>query len=197
MNIRYLVEKQNSDGNRRWYWQPGRALERRGWSRKRLSDCYEKACVEAEELNAAVDAQRNLGRPASLAAGRMAGSIAGAGVYVIGPADGPVKIGYSRDPAGRLSTLQTSHPEPIAIWLFVQMPEISGADLERHIHQRLGFGRQKLQGEWFQITAVEAVADVCDLIARYQIAPVTDPKLKPKVNASKSKRPTRPPPWGF
>lgn len=56
-----------------------------------------------------------------------------------------IKVGYSRDPEGRLRTLQTGHAERLQIFATVE----GGRDLESKYHRRWRNRRQK--GEWFTI----------------------------------------------
>lgn len=66
-------------------------------------------------------------------------------LYVIQAEDGgPVKIGVSRNPANRLSQLQSAHHKPLRI---VDSFEGSYAT-EKRIHERLS--EKRLSGEWFE-----------------------------------------------
>jgi hypothetical protein len=78
--------------------------------------------------------------------GRVSGSIKPY-VYLIGPADrGPVKIGFSGAPEGRLRELQTGHPEVLCI--LAMFP--GGEDDEQMLHKF--FATEYLRGEWFRRT---------------------------------------------
>jgi len=64
-------------------------------------------------------------------------------VYFCGPADGPIKIGFSRDPGERLYRLQTSHPERLYLWAETPGTEAT----EDRYHAR--FANLCLGSEWF------------------------------------------------
>jgi len=58
-------------------------------------------------------------------------------------ADGPVKIGYSKNPKGRLSSLQVGFPEPLTLLGVIP----GGKPMEEELHRQ--FGRARIKGEWF------------------------------------------------
>lgn len=64
-------------------------------------------------------------------------------VYFIQRGDGPIKIGYSKNPKGRLSALQTGIPERLTLLGVVP----GGKAREQELHRE--FGRTRIQGEWF------------------------------------------------
>ena len=69
-------------------------------------------------------------------------------VYAIGPLDGDViKIGSTVSPWERLQTLQTSHPERLAV--FALMP--GGVREERALHREFAEHRVRASGEWFRL----------------------------------------------
>ena len=71
--------------------------------------------------------------------------IRGGMIYFIqSTGDGLVKIGMTRDLAGRLRTLQTGHPHHLQIIGF--MP--GGRLEERHLHELLA--EHRVRGEWFR-----------------------------------------------
>lgn len=63
--------------------------------------------------------------------------------FVQGVNGGPIKIGTSRDPARRLSTMNTGSPEPLE--LLVKCRALPG--MENRLHRIFAAGR--LHGEWF------------------------------------------------
>lgn len=96
-------------------------------------------------------------------------------IYVMGTdEDGPVKIGVSADMAKRAFNLQTGNPMPLLIYGFrlvmpKNLPPGREADtirhliecasrLERHVHFELQKMELRMMGEWFDITATEALA---------------------------------------
>lgn len=62
---------------------------------------------------------------------------------------GPVKIGYSANPVGRLSTLQTAHAHPLKI--IGRM--VGGLAVERSLHTLFAADRVRPDGEWFRPSA--------------------------------------------
>lgn len=58
--------------------------------------------------------------------------------------DGPIKIGYARDPKRRMYELRTASPYPLH--LIGTITPATRAD-EIALHRR--FGRDRLEGEWF------------------------------------------------
>lgn len=65
-------------------------------------------------------------------------------VYVIGPAAGPVKVGFAKDPAKRLASLQTAHHEPLSV--LATRPGTMRAEAETHRALRAFC----VGGEWFE-----------------------------------------------
>lgn len=65
-------------------------------------------------------------------------------VYFIGTKDGPVKIGLTNDPRGRLQHLQTSSPDELLLLAVV----MGGRSLERAYHRF--FAGCRIRGEWFE-----------------------------------------------
>lgn len=60
--------------------------------------------------------------------------------------DGPIKIGFSKNPEARLKQLQPSTPAPLRILRTIQ----GGRSREQSIHGR--FQNDRLKGEWFRPT---------------------------------------------
>ncbi len=58
---------------------------------------------------------------------------------------GPIKIGLTDDPTGRLLSLSTAHPEPLRFLALI--PE-ADSQRERELHKR--FAHLRLRGEWFR-----------------------------------------------
>ncbi len=67
-------------------------------------------------------------------------------VYLIGPADGPVKIGRTDNPIVRLAALQTSHWQELEI-VAVIGPIDQPEEIERTLHRE--FHQVRIRGEWF------------------------------------------------
>jgi len=77
-------------------------------------------------------------------------------VYVIG-ADRGVKIGRSQSPHERLKALQTASPLPLVLH-HVSVDTPLAAAIENLAHQYLA--ERRLEGEWFDVTATEAVGAI-------------------------------------
>jgi hypothetical protein len=79
-------------------------------------------------------------------------------VYVISYGENaPRKIGFARDPAARLATLQTGHPEKLRVEYLLWTPTHSVASLiERRVHAALKKAGARVSGEWFRITLFAA-----------------------------------------
>lgn len=102
-------------------------------------------------------------------------------LYVMGTdEDGPVKIGYTSDVALRVRSLQVGNPLPILVLgIRLVLPDFlpSGRDpnilallkqcavkLEKAVHKELHFMDLRLMGEWFDVSAPEAL-QVIDKVA--------------------------------
>jgi len=67
-------------------------------------------------------------------------------IYIIQHEHGPVKIGHSKDPESRCKSLQTSTPYKLKL-----MNTFPGnMQDETHIHRY--FAKNKIRGEWFNLT---------------------------------------------
>ncbi len=86
-------------------------------------------------------------------------------IYVIGPKEGPQKIGLSGDVEKRLQTLQTGYPGEIFIHHKEPIEAKQVRKLEKKIHLELGYKRVK--GEWFNLTPTEAKEFVVFFAIRY------------------------------
>ena len=76
-------------------------------------------------------------------------------VYVIGPDDGPIKIGFTNNLKTRLRTIQTGNPERIKIHYSIEFKtEKDMRAAEKKIHRTLAHKRKK--GEWFDILPEDA-----------------------------------------
>jgi len=86
------------------------------------------------------------------------------GVYVIGCAGFPVKVGIAKDIASRLATLKTGFPHKLQSYCFVPVPDGMARKIEKTCHLRLAESR--MNGEWFDVTPEEAVALVNATVTR-------------------------------
>lgn len=77
-------------------------------------------------------------------------------LYVIGKEDGPVKVGISDYPGGRLNTLQTGCPFKIEILHLAEMRDRNHALWhEANFHEV--YAEKRLVGEWFDLDAELAI----------------------------------------
>jgi len=86
-------------------------------------------------------------------------------IYVIGPAEGPQKIGLSGDVEKRLQTLQTGSPVTLIIHHTEEVNPKKVRLLEKKIHNELNHKRVK--GEWFDLSPEDAKAFVVFFVIRY------------------------------
>lgn len=60
-----------------------------------------------------------------------------------------IKIGFSRDPIGRLKTLQTGHPNKIGCEGWYLLPtQRMAREYEKELHKH--FKKYRIRGEWFK-----------------------------------------------
>lgn len=91
-------------------------------------------------------------------------------VYVIGPAGGPMKIGYANNAERRRDELQIGNHADLAIHCVARVPSETARQIEAGVHKRLADRNRR--GEWFDVTveearaAISAVSDV--VIAEWQ-----------------------------
>jgi hypothetical protein len=81
-------------------------------------------------------------------------------VYVM-EMDGRIKVGRAADPHRRRATLRSSAPSEINL-LFATGIRDDGSLVESVAHKLLS--AKRLQGEWFGVTAAEAIAAVNDAV---------------------------------
>ena len=88
-------------------------------------------------------------------------------IYVIGEADGTMmKIGISADPSTRLRQLQTGYPRPLVVHYCDELDAYRARIIEGFIHSTIGYKRTK--GEWFEVSAQEAISEVQYAIMRWE-----------------------------
>lgn len=86
-------------------------------------------------------------------------------LYVIGPMNGPYKIGYSKTPNKRAKQLQTGHQEPLIVH-YTSSVDIKQAKIfESLIHKNLVYS--KIRGEWFDTTIDIAKSEIEFVKIRY------------------------------
>jgi hypothetical protein len=70
--------------------------------------------------------------------------------------DGPVKIGFAKNPQGRQRELQTGAPRQLHLFWTIQCGSFCVRDIERVAHEMLL--NHRLAGEWFDIPVEHGVA---------------------------------------
>ena len=87
-------------------------------------------------------------------------------VYIIGREEGPVKVGISRNPAGRLDQIKAGCPFEIDVICQASMPDRSAAFAIEYAFHSSNSDR-RLSGEWFEMDW-ESAADAVDVfVANY------------------------------
>jgi hypothetical protein len=86
-------------------------------------------------------------------------------VYIIGEIRGdkiagPVKVGISQTPFGRLSTIQTGNPRKLAVACAFAIPS---RDIARTLERAFHYVKSdlRLEGEWFDMSIIDAVSAMC------------------------------------
>lgn len=88
-------------------------------------------------------------------------------LYVIADSlAGPVKLGISKDPQRRVKQLQTGHANHLRVFHAEPFPAAETRLYERCLHRDLGYLRR--QGEWFDLSVVEAIAHIGVLLIEQQ-----------------------------
>jgi predicted GIY-YIG superfamily endonuclease len=80
-------------------------------------------------------------------------------VYVIGRERGPVKVGVSDNPRGRLTSLQTGCPFKLSL-LHQEKVDSREYALWVEAHFRAVYERERLMGEWFKLDAELAIEGI-------------------------------------
>lgn len=94
-------------------------------------------------------------------------------VYVIGPKVGPQKVGVAKSPALRRSELQTGSPLRLEVKHIFDPGEFLATQVESGAHRILA--DSALEGEWFAVTAEEAIAAVGEALERLRRGEVVPP----------------------
>jgi|SRR6185437_16308855 len=105
-------------------------------------------------------------------------------IYVVRSEIGPVKVGLSGQPKWRLSTLQVGSPTPLHLHFSAVVDEDASLDLEERAHAILAAHRKS--GEWFGVSADEAVAAVLAAASELGITLTKPPEKEPKVRELKA-----------
>ena len=99
-------------------------------------------------------------------------------IYIIGPATGPFKIGYTADPASRLVNLQVGHSEKLIIHHLREIDSDRVWVMEQLIQR--GIRYKKIRGEWFDITLDDAIMEVNDAFMKWEDEPNLVTRFKGK-----------------
>lgn len=85
------------------------------------------------------------------------------GVYVIGCAGQPIKIGVAKNVEQRVSTLQTGFPHKLRVYAHLEITCGSAVSIEREAHRRLAEFR--MNGEWFDYDPYDAIELLKEIIS--------------------------------
>jgi uncharacterized protein (DUF4415 family) len=105
-------------------------------------------------------------------------------LYAIGVFEGPVKIGFTKSPRERLSTIKTASPVSVQMLACFDVGDLH-SEVERTMHFILRDERQS--GEWFNITADRAIEaiETMGTLTKLPLVPYSPPHRKPSLNASR------------
>jgi hypothetical protein len=90
-------------------------------------------------------------------------------VYIIGPNNGPYKVGWSASPHTRLHSLQTGTTEYLRLHYKEETETSKAKVIEKLIHRQLA--HKRIRGEWFAVTLQEAIAEVKYAFIRWEDEP--------------------------
>lgn len=100
-------------------------------------------------------------------------------IYIIGPADGPYKIGYAADPNARLVNLQVGQAVELKLHYSESTETTIAKVIEKLIHRTLAYKR--IRGEWFNVTLEEAIGEVRHAFIRWEDEPGLTSRFKQKL----------------
>lgn len=87
-------------------------------------------------------------------------------LYVISDnSQGPVKIGFSKDPNKRVKQLQTGSNVKLSVFYTLSINPKHRIILEKLIHTATS--HHKKHGEWFSLTVEDAIAEINFAVIRY------------------------------
>lgn len=90
-------------------------------------------------------------------------------IYIIGPKDGPFKIGYAADPKARLSNLQVGQAVDLILHYHEETESEIAKVIEKIIHRTIG--HKRIRGEWFNVSLEEAIGEVRHAFIRWEDEP--------------------------
>lgn len=79
-------------------------------------------------------------------------------VYVMSAGANLQKIGYAKHPGKRLAHIQSASPEPVSLFVAIEVPGRDARAVERHAHWLLRDRRHR--GEWFNVSAKAALGAI-------------------------------------
>lgn len=85
-------------------------------------------------------------------------------IYIIGGDSPPYKVGYSNDPASRLSNLQVGSPTPLKLHFTVESK--NAKILEGIIHSNIQ--DKKVMGEWFNLPLTQLIEEINFVIITWE-----------------------------
>lgn len=86
-------------------------------------------------------------------------------IYVLGVTSNPVKIGLAWNIKSRLTSLQIGCPDPLVVHYAARVPDHLAQPVEAAAHKH--FASRHRQGEWFNVDAEEAEAEVRRIAEEY------------------------------
>lgn len=100
-------------------------------------------------------------------------------IYIIGPENGPYKIGHSVDPDKRCSQLQTSRLERIRVLYKREVNKEIVEVMEKLIHKQLSI--HKIRGEWFNLKLEDMIMEIDYAFIRWEDVPNLKEKYRLKL----------------
>lgn len=94
-------------------------------------------------------------------------------IYIAGTEEGPVKVGFSRNPRQRIATLNCASPNDIRL-LHCYQVDCNPLHIERAVHSTLHSHR--LAGEWFDVDSASAREALLRTANEYGIALIDPPR---------------------
>ena len=97
-------------------------------------------------------------------------------IYIIGPENGPFKVGYSVTPDDRCRQLQTGQPMKLRVHHRRTIETKNARAMEQLIHRQLNHFR--IKGEWFNIPLGDLIQEIDFAFIRWSDTPNLSELLK-------------------
>ena len=97
-------------------------------------------------------------------------------IYIIGPENGPYKIGHSVNPDKRCSQLQTGRLEKIRVLYTKEIDKEIVEVIEKLIHKQLSV--HKVRGEWFNLSLDDMIMEIDFAFIRWADVPNLKEKFR-------------------